>query len=196
LAQPSTSPAPQQKPTIQPLTPHSPQPPPSQQTPQAPQIKTLSTPTPTGSVSTKPFDVFLCYKKSSAKDFADHLKAGLEELGLHTFIDTKDIPFSVSNNEVGWARYRDDALNESKYFILIMTPGFDLSYEVVKEIDMARKQTNKTFIFFRHRNMGRRIIVKFANDTLDIGKLEQVSFESKEELLRHAVNILPCAKPS
>jgi predicted ATPase len=170
--------------------------PPTQQMPQPPQIRTISTPTPTVGQSFKPFDVFLCYKKSSAKDFADHLKAGLEELGLHTFLDSKDIPLSVVDKEVGWSRIRDNALNESKFFILIMTPGFDLSSEVVKEIDMARKQTNKTFIFFRHRNMGRRIVVKFANDSLDIGRLEQVSFESKEELLRHAVNILPCSKPS
>jgi hypothetical protein len=135
-------------------------------------------------------------QKSSAKDFADHLEAGLEELGLHTFLDSKDIPLSVINKEVGWSLIRDNALNESKFFILIKTPGFNLSSEVVKEIDMARKQVNKTFIFFRHLNMGRRIVVNFANDSLDIGKLEQVSFELKEELLRHAVNILPCSKPS
>jgi predicted ATPase len=183
------------QPTVQPPTLQIPQPPP-QQTIQAPQIKTLSTPPPATGHSSKPFEVFLCYKKSSAKDFADHLKAGLEELGLRTFIDSKDIPLSVTNNQEGWAKIRDNALNESKFFILIMTPGFNLSSEVVKEIDMARKQTNKTFIFFRHRNMGRRIVVNFASDCLDIGKLEQVSFESKEELLRHAVNILPCSKPS
>jgi hypothetical protein len=196
-AQHSAPPIPQPQPQllIQPQTPQAPQPPAPQQAPQTPQIRTLSTAATTSGHSSKPFDVFLCYKKSSAKDFADHLKAGLEELGLHTFIDSKDIPLSVTNNEVGWARFRDDALNESKFFILIMTPGFDLSSEVVKEIDMARKQTNKTFIFFRHRNMGRRIVVNFAKDNLDIGKLEQVSFESKEELLRHAVNILPCSKP-
>ena len=123
------------------------------------------------------------------------MKAGIEELGLHTFLDTKDIPQVVAGQE-GWAMIRDQALEESKFFILIMTPGFNLSSEVIKEIDMARKQTNKTFIFFRHRNMGRKIVVNFANDSLDIGRLEQVSFESKEELLRLAVNILPCSKPS
>jgi hypothetical protein len=169
-------------------------PPPSQPKINTSTIKTASSSPST--ISQKPFDVFLCYKKSSAKDFADHLKSGLEELGLHTFLDTKDIP-QIVHGEEAWARFRDNALEESKFFILIMTPGFNLSSEVVKEIDMARKQTNKTFIFFRHRNMGRKIVVNFTNeDCLDIGRLEQVSFESKEELLRHAVNILPCFKPS
>ena len=137
----------------------------------------------------RPFDVFLCYKKNSGKDYADHLKTGLEELGLHTFEDCKDIPRIVDTEE-GWAKVRDKALEESKYFVLIMTPGFNLSPEVVKEIGMARKQTNKTFVFFRHRSMGRNIVVNLGDEVLDIGKLEQVSFESKEELLRLAHSIL------
>ena len=141
----------------------------------------------------KPFEVFLCYKKSSGKDYADHLKSGLEELGLHTFEDCKDIPQTVDTEE-GWAFSRDKALEESKYFVLIMTPGFDLSREVSNEIRMARKQTNKTFVYFRHRSMGRNIVVNLGEEVLDIGKLEQVSFETKEELLRLAHNILLKAK--
>jgi preprotein translocase subunit SecG len=137
----------------------------------------------------KPFDVFLCYKKSSGKDFADHLKAGLDELGLHTFEDCKDIPQAVDTQE-GWSSFRDKALEQSKYFVLIMTPGFNLSSEVVGEIAMARKQANKTFVFFRLRSMKRNIVVNLGNEVLDIGKLEQVSFENKEELLRLAHNIL------
>jgi hypothetical protein len=139
--------------------------------------------------ASKPFQAFLCYKKSSGKDYADHLKAGLEEVGLHTFEDCKDIPLTVDTEE-GWSRLRDRALSESIYFILIMTPGFDLSSEVIKEISFARKQMNKTFVFFRHRSMGRKIVVNLGDEVLDIGQLEQVSFESKEELLRLALNIL------
>ncbi len=61
-----------------------------------------------GEKISRPFDVFLCYKKSSGKDYADHLKSGLEELGLHTFEDCKDIPLTV-NTEEGWACDRDKA---------------------------------------------------------------------------------------
>ena len=141
----------------------------------------------------KPFDVFLCYKKSSGKDYADHLKGGLEELGLHTFEDCRDIPRTVETEE-GWAMVRDKALQESKYFVLIMTPGFDLSSEVIKEVAMARKIGNKSFVFFRHRSMGRKIVLNLGDEILDIGKLEQVSFETKEELLRLASNILSKGK--
>jgi hypothetical protein len=140
-------------------------------------------------VDAKPFDVFLCYKKSSGRDFADHLKSGLEESGLHTFEDCRDIPQTV-DTEDGWACVRDKALEQCKYFVLIMTPGFNLSSEVIKEIRMARKIGNKIFVYFRHRSMGRNITVNLGDETLDIGKLEQVSFESKEELIRLAHSIL------
>jgi hypothetical protein len=44
--------------------------------------------------------------------------------------------------------------------------------------------------------MGRNIEVNLGDELFNIGKLEQVSFETKEELLRLAHNILLKAKPS
>jgi len=135
------------------------------------------------------FHVFICYKKSSGKDFADHLKAGLEELGIHTFLDSKDIPKVVDGKEE-WAKTRDKALEESKVFMLIITPGFDLSPEVIKELSLARKMSNKEFIYFRHRDLGRKIVLDLETERVDLEKQQQVSFETKEELLRLAHNIL------
>lgn len=137
----------------------------------------------------KPFDIFLCHKKSSGKDFAEHLKSGLEELGYHSFLDSKDIP-KMTDGVEEWVALRDQALKESKYFILIITPGFELSSEVIKELKMARGFGSKRFLYFRHRDMGRKIIVDLGNEKLDLGRQEQVSFESKEELLRLANGIL------
>jgi hypothetical protein len=137
----------------------------------------------------KPFDIFICHKKSSGKDFAEHLKAGLEELGFHSFLDSKDIPKMVDGKEE-WIEIRDNALKESKTFILIITPGFDLSQEVRNELKLARELGNKQFIYFRHRDLGRKIIVDLATERVDLGRQEQVSFETKEELLRLAHSIL------
>jgi TIR domain len=136
----------------------------------------------------KPFDIFICHKKSSGKDFAEHLKSGLEELGYHSFLDSKDIPKMVDGKEE-WMKIRDNALKESKVFILIITPGFDLSPEVIKEIELARK-LGKQFIYFRHRDLARKIIIDLQTEKVDLGKQEQVSFETKEELLRLTHNIL------
>ena len=137
----------------------------------------------------KTFDVFICHKKSSGKDFADHLKVGLEELGYHSFLDSKDIP-KVTDGKEEWIDIRDQALRESKTFILIITPGFDLSQEVKNELKLARAVGNKQFIYFRHRDLCRKIIVDLENEKLNLGRQEQVSFETKEELLRLAHGIL------
>jgi TIR domain len=133
--------------------------------------------------------VFICHKKSSGKDFAEHLKAGLEELGYHSFLDSKDIP-KVTDGRLEWIQIRDQALRESHSFILIITPGFDLSQELKNELKQARAQSNKQFIYFRHRDLARKIIVDLENEKVDLGRQEQVSFETKEELLRLAHGIL------
>jgi hypothetical protein len=135
------------------------------------------------------FDIFLCHKKSSGKDFADHLKAGLEELGYHTFLDSKDIP-KMTDGIQEWIQIRDQALSESKVFILLITPGFDLSGEVLNEIRLARESGSKKFLYFRHRDLGRKIILNLEGQKVDLGRQEQVSFENKEELLRLTHGIL------
>ena len=137
----------------------------------------------------KPFDVFICHKKSSGKDFAEHLKTGLEELGYHSFLDSKDIP-KVTDGRLEWIEIRDQAIRESNTFILIITPGFDLSQELKNELKQARALSNKQFIYFRHRDLGRKIIVDLETEKVDLGRQEQVSFETKEELLRLAHGIL------
>jgi hypothetical protein len=137
----------------------------------------------------RPFDIFLCHKKSSGKDFADHLKAGLEELGYHTFLDSKDIPKVVDGAEE-WIEIRDRALTESKVFILLITPGFNLSPEVLKEIKLAREAEDKKYIYFRHRDLARNIVLDLEGEIVNLGRQEQVSFENKEELLRLANAIL------
>jgi hypothetical protein len=142
-----------------------------------------------GKTLSHPFDIFICHKKSSGKDFADHLKAGLEELGFHAFLDSKDIPKTTDGKEE-WIAIRDQALKESKTFILIITPGFDLSQEVRNELALARSFGDKQFIYFRHRDLGRKIIVDLGPEKVDLGRQEQVSFETKEELLRLAHGIL------
>ncbi len=140
----------------------------------------------------KPFDVFICHKKSSGKDYAEHLKAGLEELGYHTFLDSRDIPRLVNGHEE-WVTIRDQAIIEAGIFILLITPGFDLSQEVKNEFRLARQLGGKHFIYFRHRDLGRKIVVDLGDERVYLGLQEQVSFESKEELLRLAYGILPKA---
>ena len=136
-----------------------------------------------------PFDAFICYKRSSGKDFADHLTKGLEELGLKVFLDSKDIPGRVIGTEE-WRNIRDKAVVESKTFILLITPGVELSPESLREFELARKSGNKEFVYFRHRDLARRRLFNLESEVVDLGKQQQISFETKEELLRLANKFL------
>jgi KaiC/GvpD/RAD55 family RecA-like ATPase len=136
-----------------------------------------------------PFDAFICYKRSSGKDFADHLTKGLEELGLNVFLDSKDIPGKVIGTEE-WRNIRDKAVMESKTFILLITPGVELSPESLREFELARKSGSKEFVYFRHRDLPRRRLFNLESEVVDLGKQQQISFETKEELLRLANKLL------
>ncbi len=109
-------------------------------------------------------------------------------MGLHAFFDTDDIPQKIGFKEE-WENVRDRAIQESEVFILLITPGFDLSGEIRKELSLAR-HAGKQFIYFRQRDLGRKIIVDLGTEKIDLGKQQQVSFENKEELLRLAHRIL------
>jgi len=135
------------------------------------------------------FDAFVCYKRNSGEDFAEHLKVGLEELGIHTFLDTKDIPAKFKGTDE-WTTARDNALNESKNFLLIITAGFELSPEIKKELSLARKSVDKKFIYFRYCDLRPYLKIILDSEELDLGKQQQVVFETKHDLLRKAVTVL------
>lgn len=99
-----------------------------------------------------PFDAFICYKRLSAKDFAEALKKALEEFRINTFLDTKDIPTKFKGTEE-WRNTIDKAIVESKVFLLIITASFNASPEIKRELSLARK-CNKDFVFFRHESLG------------------------------------------
>lgn len=135
------------------------------------------------------FDVFICYKRNSGEDFAEHLKKGLEELGVHAFLDTKDIPNKFKGTQK-WTDARDRTVIESKTFLLIITPGFDKSSEIKKELSLARKCENKEFVYFRHKDLTPNLKIILDNEELDMAEQQQVPFDTKHELLRKAHSIL------
>ncbi len=135
------------------------------------------------------FDAFICYKRNSGEDFAEHLKAGLEEIGIRTFLDIKDIPEKFRGTEE-WAAARDKALIESKTFLLIITAGFDLSVEIKNELSLARKHTNKEFVYFRYKDLLPYLKIILDDNELDLGKQQQITFDTKHDLLRKAITVL------
>jgi len=135
------------------------------------------------------FDVFICYKRLSAQDFAETLKKSLEEFGVRAFLDIKDIPERFKGTEE-WTKARDKAVIESKIFVLIITAGFNLSPEIKKELSLARKYADKEFVYFRHKSLKPNLKIVIDSEELDIGKQNQVSFSTENDLVRKAHSIL------
>jgi hypothetical protein len=138
---------------------------------------------------TVPFDAFICYKRLSAEDFAETLKKSLEEFGVHTFLDIQDIPTKFKGT-AEWEKARDAAVVGCRIFVLILTAGFELSSEIKKELTLARKCGNKEFVYFRHKSLKPNLKIALNGEELDIGKQQQVSFGTENDLVRKAHSII------
>jgi hypothetical protein len=135
------------------------------------------------------FEAFICYKRDTAEDFAEHLKTGLEISGIHTFLDTKDIPNKFRGKEE-WTDAINGAIVESRTFLLIITAGFESSSEIRRELSLARESAERKFVYFRHKDLAHHIKIDLDNEELDIGKQQQLPFDTKQDLLRQALRIL------
>ncbi|MCL2135129.1 MAG: toll/interleukin-1 receptor domain-containing protein [Candidatus Bathyarchaeota archaeon] len=136
------------------------------------------------------YQAFICYKRNTAEDFATHLKKGLEEVGIRTFLDITDIPKKFKGTQE-WATSRDNAINESKYFIFIITQSFDSSTEIKKELTIARSSKDKQFIYFKHADLSSCLTIELIDgQVVDLGKQQYVSFNSKCDLLRNAITVI------
>ncbi len=137
---------------------------------------------------TPKFQVFICYRRDTGEDFAEHLKIGLEKFGIRAFLDIKDIPEKFKGTEK-WVDIRDNAIRESQTFLLIVTPGFCESSEVKKELN-AGVSIDKYIVCFRHKDMHSNLRIDLKNKEIDLSKLQQIVFDTKQDLLRKAHRIL------
>jgi hypothetical protein len=140
-------------------------------------------------ISSKDWDIFICYKRLSGQDFAEALKKFLEECNLNAFLDIKDIPAQFKGTDK-WFDSRDNAILNCRVFVLIMTAGFDLSDEVKKELTLARTVPGKLFTYFRHKDLKSVNQIILRNEILKIGDQQQHFFETVNELVRKAHTVL------
>lgn len=134
------------------------------------------------------YDVFIAYRRDTGKDFAIHLKTGLQCQKINCFLDIADIPAEFRGEQT-WIRTRNHALRNSKRFLLIITNGIEASSELKKELRIAR-DNDSPFLLFRHCDLNPKIIIELEKEKMDLGKFEQVSFDSKEDLLRKVLKAL------
>ena len=136
------------------------------------------------------YEVFICYKQSTAKDYALHLWEGLRERQITAFLDIKDIPRKFKEGTDKWRACRDKAIIDCKTFLMIVTRGFENSPEIQKEIAWAIKE-KKEFMCLRRRILSPDIPINLLmKKRINLEDYQQIPFDTPEELLRNVLDNL------
>jgi hypothetical protein len=138
----------------------------------------------------KKYDVFISYKRNTAKDFALNLKKCLTEEGYRAFLDITDIRKEFEGTSK-WFDERDAAIRNSKRFLLIMTIRVESSEEVTKEIALARTVQGIKFVYLRHTMIDPQMILNTkSNEEINLSEGNQESFDNEVDLVRKVLKIL------
>jgi hypothetical protein len=136
------------------------------------------------------YEVFVSYYQATGGTYADHLKKGLSNLGVNSFVDRLDVSNIVKEETDEWRLIIDKAILESKYFILLMTLGFNTRPEIIRELKYAKE--NKRYIIYCKDNLLPRnqINIDIDGKSIDLSKLNNVDIKDEQELLRKIGAIL------
>lgn len=137
------------------------------------------------------YEVFICYKQNTAKDYALHLWEGLNERQITAFLDIKDIPKKFKKGTNHWRANRNNAIIECKTFLMIVTRGFESSPEIQREIALAIEK-DKDLMCHRRRILSSDIPIDYAQaqKQINLEAYQQIPFDTPEELLRNALDNL------
>jgi hypothetical protein len=127
----------------------------------------------------EPKKAFISFCKVSGDDFASHLDLCLKRNGIDTFYSEKSI-------EVGsdWEETIKQNINESRFLILIMTPGFDISKAIRDELNYAY-DFGKEVLPFKHEPLHKKhLCVDLGSEIKDFNSEQYKVFTTKEELCR------------
>ena len=136
------------------------------------------------------YEVFICYKQNTGKDYALHLWEGLREFNHTPFLDIKDIPTKFSEGTQKWRELRDYAIKNCEVFLMIVTQGFESSPEIQTEIKLALEQ-HRELMCLIHRYLPKNITVE---SLINLGEYQQIPFETPQELLREVLHNLGLQK--
>ncbi len=141
-------------------------------------------------ISPKNYDIFISYKRNTAKDLALNLKKCLTQEGYSTFLDLTDIPKEFEGNQK-WSKVRDEAIKNSKRFVLLITIKMETSQEVPKELTLARAVPNMKFIYLRHNTLNPHVVLKTSyGEVIDLSEGNQEEFSNEDDLVRKVLHIL------
>jgi hypothetical protein len=128
------------------------------------------------------FEVFLCHKDYSADDLALRLRLALLDHGITAFVDQMGIPTKYQATEK-WERFRDNAICNCDTFVMIVTAGFAISPQIIKEIKLATEKA-KDIMCFRWFRMKPDLVIDLGDHIYEIKEIQQIEFNSGADLVR------------
>ena len=112
----------------------------------------------------------------------------MKKIGNKMFLDTENIPKEISNTSFEWRTHRDQGLQNSESFFLILTGGFIHSNEIKSELNQAI-DNNLPMYFFKHKSLPWNISIELNRKEFNFGKYNLTEFETKEDLIRSVLEL-------
>jgi hypothetical protein len=140
------------------------------------------------------YPIFICHEQITGRDFAEYLRDGFRrKKGISCFAFEFDMPKTITRQAVEWETIIDNAIATSHTFFLLLTND-QLTEQVVREfkqaMDRLRRDPTYSIAIFRHKSVSRTSDDILSVTKIDTSKLNQIDFDSKEDLVRHALNIV------
>ncbi|MFI5450096.1 MAG: tetratricopeptide repeat protein [Candidatus Bathyarchaeia archaeon] len=147
-----------------------------------------------GSAKAKEYPIFVCHEQITGGDFAEYLREGLRKKRLECFAFETDMPRLIKPGAIEWRTIIDGVIATCHSFFLLITSDI-LSEEVVREFEQAMVRLKKnhgfSIVIFRYkRGVARTSDAILSSLKLDTSRLNQNDFESKEDLVRQALQLV------
>ena len=130
--------------------------------------------------------VFICYETKTGLDCAKHVKEALEEKNKSALVKSAFVANEDINAGEVWREVIDEAIKTCNYFVVIVTVLSFEAKEVEREIKLAGSlpSLKGNMILCKEESIDRSRLSELPI----ISELQQIDFESKEELARKLIH--------
>ena len=137
------------------------------------------------------YDFFISYYSGTGATFAKYLKEHSKDIGnLNAFLDIENIPKKITNDTNEWRSYIDQAIENSKIFLLIMTRRFNERREVIREYWKA-KDCKIPMLLFKQKTLDAEDLCSdIGSEPIDFSNLEYTEFTDECDLLTKVDEII------
>lgn len=140
----------------------------------------------------EPKKFFISFKEDSGRDFAVHLYKSLIKKGVDVFISCHSLEFDASRGP--WRDQIDNALDQTKVFILIVTHTATTSAEIVRELEQAITNDAEKYYFIIEDLSENQHHTTFRLSNGNIFKIKDFqtkTFRNENDLVRKVCSTIP-----